>query len=295
MNENPTRLRDDPDFFAHTGLQIDAWEVLLQDHDQVALQESLAARLVGIPTAASWPIRTVLVAALLVVSVIGSLMLMRPYEVEEVEAHADLQVRAEGASLAGGHGSEAGAVLELRGLSALILLAQRGELYRVSTPEGVEGWIGVDEVVPASLHGQEDQFDALYHPMEYVQITEASWQQQPGRDATLDTVFQITLNNPSAFPMTGMVVAIEQRGAEGAIEYVEVLVDGIIPAAGTTAIGTLRGPGGSMAVTEYSFREWAEYDADLESQYSLGFAVSAPEDLVSAGIDLVELGALESR
>jgi len=192
----------------------------------------------------------------------------------------------------------------------LVLLGKRGDFYRARTETGTEGWIAYDAVIPMYQLGGEDvreEYDPLYNPDRYVEVNNASWQQLPGQDQEGITVFQFMLRNLSGYPMTDLVIQATIKDAKGLeLEKVEIPVEGMIPAKGSTMVGTLANEDEKprkrnddeeveppTLLTEYSFKRRAEQDPELQLLYSAGVEVKmSSEAFTTANIDLVELRAV---
>ncbi len=193
----------------------------------------------------------------------------------------------------------------------LVLLAKRGDFYRARAEDGAEGWIPYDAVIPMYQLGGEDvkeEYDPLYNPDRYVEVNNASWQQLPGQDEEDITVFQFMLRNTSVYPMTDLVIQATIKDEKGhELEKVEIAVEGVIPAKGSTMVGTLANEEEEpprnrdededieppTLLTEYTFGKRAEQDPELQLRYSAGVEVKmTSEAFISANIDLIELRAI---
>jgi hypothetical protein len=192
----------------------------------------------------------------------------------------------------------------------LVLLGKRGDFYRARAETGAEGWIAYDAVIPMYQLGGEDvreEYDPLYNPDRYVEVNNASWQQLPGQDQEGITVFQFMLRNLSGYPMTDLVIQATIKDAKGLeLEKVEIPVEGMIPAKGSTMVGTLANEDEKprkrnadedveppTLLTEYSFKRRAEQDPELQLLYSAGVEVKmSSEAFTTANIDLIELRAV---
>lgn len=188
----------------------------------------------------------------------------------------------------------------------LELLAKRGEWYRARSKGGAEGWIPADKVIPMYMLGGDDvreEYDPLYNPDRYVDVLNATWQQQvatnPRRGAELSdvTVFEFWMRNKSAYGMTDLVIEATIKDAKGhELDTVEIQVEGIIPADGNTTVGTLSAEDDSQApriMTGASFQELADENPDLQLLWTDGVEVElGAEDGVGAEINVVELRAI---
>lgn len=187
----------------------------------------------------------------------------------------------------------------------LELLAKRGEWYRARSKGGVEGWIPADKVIPMYMLGGDDvrdEFDPLYNPDRYVDVLDATWQQQvatnPRRGAELSdiTVFEFWMRNKAAYGMTDLVIQATIKDAKGhELETVEIAVEGTIPAEDTTSVGTLAAEDGEdeRIMTSATFQEMAADDPDLQLLWRDGVEVPLGADEgVGAEIHVIELRAI---
>jgi len=225
--------------------------------------------------------------------------------------YADMIVTESGLSLLSEPEERASPKQAIKKDQILVLLAKRGDFYRARAEGGAEGWIAYDAVIPMYQLGGEDvkeEYDPLYNPDRYVEVNNASWQQLPGHDEDKITVFQFMLRNMSVYPMTDLVIQATIKDAKGhELEKVEIAVEGIIPAKGSTMVGTLaneeenprrrKKPDEEVEpptlLTEYSFNRRAEQDPEIQLLYSAGVEVQmSSEAFTSANIDLIELRAI---
>jgi hypothetical protein len=162
-----------------------------------------------------------------------------------------------------------------------------------------------------------EEFDPLYNPDRYVEVSNARWMQlpaehpTPGKELSNVTVFEVAFSNSSRYPMTDLRILATIKDAQGhELEKVEIPVEGEIPAEGETMVGTLsaeeldpRGrkkqpkPGEEVAadrvLTTASFDEMAKDDQELQLRWTSGVSVEMKaEDFTNASIDIVELRAV---
>ncbi len=192
------------------------------------------------------------------------------------------------------------------------LLSKRGTFYKAKTSNGQEGWIPVTHVIPMYQLGGSavrSEFDPLYNPDRYVEVTNARWMQlppeKPGDEESNVTVFELQFSNTSQYDMTGLVVQVTVKDVKGQeLEQVEIPIEGIIPTDGRTMVGTMvpedaeklekKGePVPKRLLTTYTFEQEKKDDPDLELQYRSGIEVELKsEEFTNAEIDVVELRAL---
>lgn len=207
-------------------------------------------------------------------------------------AAAVVQSPDEGAAAIGNAGKDA----------KVSLLAKRGPWYRIRTSEGAEGWVKVDQVVPAYLFAdakERQKLDPLYNPDRYVAVKNASWMQLPDQRKNNVTVFQFMLSNESIFEMTDLKLLITIRDTKGnVLETKEVPIGGVIPARGESMVGTLSpDPKDKEAVaqlfTDATFLEMQRQDPDLALRWSAGIEVGMQsKDFEKANVDLLEVRAV---
>lgn len=191
--------------------------------------------------------------------------------------------------------------------SVLDLLAKRRDFYRARTKDGQEGWVRYDQVIPVYQLGNSDvrdEYDPLYNPDRYVEVANASWMQLPEQTEDHTTVFQFMMRNTSQYTMTDLVIQATIKDAKGhELEKVEIPVEGIIPARGSTMVGTLKpdpkaeaqdgDPPKSRLLTQYSFDKMARHDPDLQLRYSAGLEVQmSTSDFTMAVPEILELRAV---
>lgn len=198
----------------------------------------------------------------------------------------------------------------------LELLAKRGTFYRARTKEGVEGWIPLVQVIPMyQLGGLEvrQEYDPLYNPDQYVEVSNARWMQMPpddprGPESNL-TVFEITVSNNSKFPMTDLKLLATIQDAQGHdLEKVEIPIGGIIPPNGSTMVGSLNAEANDRygfqkkgaeeieppeVLTTYTFEARAAADPELQLRWTSGVEVAMKTaKFANARIEVVQLRAI---
>lgn len=186
--------------------------------------------------------------------------------------------------------------------SKVALLAKRGPWYKIRSAEGAEGWVKVDQVVPAYLFAdakERQKLDPLYNPDRYVTVKNASWMMLPDQRKNNVTVFQFMLANESMFDMTDVKLLVTIRDTKGnALETKEVPVGGRIPARGDSMVGTLSpDPKDKEALpqlfTDATFLEMQREDPDLALRWSAGIEVAMQsKDFEKANVDLLEVRAI---
>jgi hypothetical protein len=180
------------------------------------------------------------------------------------------------------------------------LLAKRGDFYKTrDEASGTEGWIAVDQVMPAYRLGGGEviaKYDPLYNPDRFLQVQNASWQELPDPKRKNITVFQFMLRNEAAYDMTDLVLVARIKDARGHdLEQVEFPVRGVVPALGSTMVGTITDPKTKERelVTQATFEQQAAAEPDLALEYADGVEVEMKTaEWSEATIDIVELRAL---
>jgi hypothetical protein len=185
------------------------------------------------------------------------------------------------------------------------LMAKRGPWYRIRTEAGAEGWVKVDEVVPAYFFADADtrqDYDPLYNPDKYVYIKNAGWLQLPDQRKRNTTNFTFLLQNKSKFDMEGIVLlAIIKDKAGKVIEKKEVPIEGVLKRFDGTMVGTLQPDpkdkeGVPRTMTQHSFDELAKSDPDLNLRWSDGVeVVMESKGFTDANIELLEVRAIPKK
>jgi hypothetical protein len=182
-------------------------------------------------------------------------------------------------------------------------------MYLARTPDGVEGWIAEDQVIPMyQLGGGEVRadYDPLYNPDRYIRVSNASWLQLDQEDDQV-TVFQFMISNDSKYEMTDLMLLATIKDSKGnQLEAVEIPVEGILPPGKNTMVGTLAPETdaktadgeeeASRSLTSSTFEEMAESDPDLRLRWSEGVeVVMKAEDFTEANIDILEIRAIPTE
>jgi hypothetical protein len=203
----------------------------------------------------------------------------------------------------------------------LELLAKRSSFYKARTKGGAEGWIPINQVLPMyQLGGNEvkDEFDPLYNPDRYVEVSNARWMQLPPEKGKPEqesntTVFLLAISNSSQYAMTDLRLVVTIKDAQGhELEKVEVAVEGEIPPLTDTMVGSLlpeedakaRGKGKKKApdaapariLTTATYEEMASTEPELALRWMDGFEVEmATQEVMNAKLDVVELRAVPAE
>ncbi len=182
------------------------------------------------------------------------------------------------------------------------LLAKRGDRYQIRSAGGQEGWVMVDDVIPAYYFADKDtrkDYDPIYNPDNYVFVKNASWMQLPNQRKDNVTVFEFLLQNKSKFDMTDVVIlATIKDKNDKVLETKEVALEGTINRFDGTMVGTLQPDrkdkdGVPRLMTTSSFNELAKDDEDLRLRWSSGIEVQMEsEGFVEANIDLLQIRAV---
>ncbi len=92
------------------------------------------------------------------------------------------------------------------------LQGRMGDWFHVKTSAGIDGWVGVKQVVPAYLFRREwaDVYDPFFNPDEYLEVANASWipRGDPKKPETL-TDMMFTLENPTDWAMEGVTLKVK--------------------------------------------------------------------------------------
>ncbi len=198
-------------------------------------------------------------------------------------------------------GSSAGSVPKD---SKVQLIAKRGEWYQIEH-DGKQGWVKVDEVVPAYFFADKEtrqDYDPIYNPDRYIFVKNASWMQLPDQRRDNITVFQLMLADKSKFDMTDIILLATIKDKNGnVLETKEVPLEGTVVAYGDTMVGTLAPAdddpeGEPRLMTESSFAELAKDDEDLQLRWSPGIEVQlSTQGFVEANIDMLQVRAVPKQ
>ncbi len=185
------------------------------------------------------------------------------------------------------------------------LLAKRNTRYSIRTPGGQEGWVKVDDVIPAYYFADKDtrkDYDPIYNPDNYVFVKNASWMQLPDQRKNNVTVFEFLLQNKSKFDMTDVILlATITDKNDKVLETKEVAIEGTIKRFDGTMVGTLQPDkkdkeGVPRLMTTASFNELAKDNEDLQLRWSSGIEVQMEsEGFVEANIDLLQIRAVPRK
>ncbi len=230
-------------------------------------------------------------------------------------SYSEMIVTAQGTGLRGEPSDKASILTPIAKDDTLVLLAKREGFYKARSKGGAEGWIPMAHVIPMyQLGGAEvrQEFDPLYNPDRYVEVTNAKWMQLPsdrpvpGKELSNRTVFEFAMANASRYPMTDLRIVATIKDAQGhELEKVEIPVEGVIPGDGETMVGTLAAEEAKgkkrkaspddpppRVLTTATFEKMAATDPDLQLRWSSGVQVEMKTDeFTSAEIDVVELRA----
>jgi len=189
--------------------------------------------------------------------------------------------------------------------SKVQLKAKRGPWYRIATAQNAEGWVKVDEVVPAYLFADDDtrqDYDPIYNPDRYLSVKNASWMQLPDQQRNNVTVFQFMLENTSRFTMTDVKLLITVRDNKGTVlETKEIGIEGIVLPRAQAMVGTLSpDPKNKEDVprlfTDTTFTDMQREDPDLALRWSAGIEVKMEsKDFEKANVDLLEVRAVPKQ
>lgn len=216
-------------------------------------------------------------------------------------SYSEMLVLQDGALLLAEPKEGAPTIATLKKDNVLQLLAKRGDFYKARAKAApVEGWIKLDLVLPMYQLGGNDaqeEYDPLYNPDRYVQVSNASWSLTDDKSQKI-TVFQFQVMNESAYPLTDLKLTATVKDGKGAeIEKVEFPVKGVIPAKQTTMMGTLmpedKKNGERELWTAASFAKLAVENPDIQLRWVDGVEVEMQsKDFATAKIEIVEIRAV---
>ena len=185
------------------------------------------------------------------------------------------------------------------------LLAKRGDAYRIRTAAGAEGWVQVDQVVPAYFFTDQEtreDYDPLYNPDQYVFVKNASWMQMPNQKADNITIFNFQLQNKSKFDMENIVLLATIKDKNGKeLEKAEIHIEGKLKRFEAAMVGMLRPAdddeeGEARLLTETTFQEMLKDDPDLQLRWVDSIeVVMESEDFEQASVDLLEVRAIPKK
>ena len=185
------------------------------------------------------------------------------------------------------------------------LMAKRGDSYRIRTAAGAEGWVQVDQVVPAYFFTDQEtreDYDPLYNPDQYVFVKNASWMQMPNQKADNITIFNFQLQNKSKFDMENIVLLATIKDKNGKeLEKAEIRIEGKLKRFEAAMVGMLRPAdddedGEARLLTETTFQEMLKDDPDLQLRWVDSIeVVMKSEDFDQASVDLLEVRAIPKK
>jgi len=185
------------------------------------------------------------------------------------------------------------------------LLAKRNDSYRISTSSGAEGWVQVDQVVPAYFFTDQEtreDYDPLYNPDSYVFVKNASWMQMPNQRADNITIFNFQLQNKSKFDMENIVLLATIKDKSGKeLEKAEIHIEGKLKRFEAAMVGMLRPAdddeeGETRLLTETTFQEMLKDDPDLQLRWVDSIEVVMESDeFEQASVDLLEVRAIPKK
>lgn len=181
------------------------------------------------------------------------------------------------------------------------LLAKHDKFFKIRY-NGTEGYVKVDEVVPAYFFADDRtklDYDPLYNPDKYTYVTNSSWRMSDDEKKPNVSVFEFMLQNDSKFAMTDLkLVATIKNDKDEVVEQHEFPVEGTMPAARSQMVGTLAPAKGStdaprILVTS-AYEEMLAKDPTIEARWTDG--VEVPLGKVQPGneatVTLVEVRAV---
>ena len=188
------------------------------------------------------------------------------------------------------------------------LLSKRGGFYRIETESGAQGWIAVDQVVPAYFFADAEtkkDYDPIYNPDRYVFVRNAGWMQLPegqGSKKKNITIFSFMMPNSSKFDMENIVLNATIKDKNGKVlEEREVRIEGLVKRYDSTMVGTLLPDpkdkqGERRLLTSTSFADLSAADPDLQLRWSEGIEVQLDTPgFEVANIDLLEVRAVPAK
>jgi hypothetical protein len=185
------------------------------------------------------------------------------------------------------------------------LLSKRGAFYRIETSAGVQGWVGVDGVVPGYAFADAEtrkDYDPLFNPDRYVFVRNAGWMLLPDQKKRNVTVFNFQMQNSSKFDMENIVLNATIKDKNGKVlEAKEIRIEGRVNRYESTMVGTLAPDpkdkaGERRLLTSTSFADLAQVDPDLQLRWSEGIeVVMDTEGFEVANIDLLEVRAVPKK
>lgn len=221
-------------------------------------------------------------------------------------ALTEMLVTAEGVSVRAGPEGSASTVGSVSKDEKVQLLAKRNDFYRIRTKAGTEGWVQVDQVVPAYFFTDaetREDYDPLYNPDNYVFVKNASWMQTPDQRADNRTLFNFQLQNKSKFDMENIVLVATIKDTNGKeLEKTEIAIEGKLKRFEAAMVGTLNPDlradpeGEPRRLTETSFQEMLKADPSLQERWIDSIEVTLGSDTFEqASVDLLEVRAIPQK
>ena len=186
------------------------------------------------------------------------------------------------------------------------LLAKRNDFYRIRTATGTEGWVQVNQVVPAYFFSDaetREDYDPLYNPDNYVFVKNAGWMQTPDQRADNRTLFNFQLQNKSKFDMENIVLMATIKDTNGKVlETTEIAIEGKLKRFEAAMVGTLNPDrkadpeGEPRRLTETTFQEMLKEDPSLQERWIDSIEVQLSSDTFEqASVDLLEVRAIPKK
>jgi hypothetical protein len=185
------------------------------------------------------------------------------------------------------------------------LVGKRSDMYRITTAAGAEGWVQVDQVVPAYFFTDQEtreDYDPLYNPDQYVFVKNASWMQMPNQRADNITIFNFQLQNKSKFDMENIVLLATIKDKDGKeLEEAEIRIEGKLKRFEAAMVGMLKPAdddedGEARLLTETTFQEMLKEDPDLQLRWVDSIeVVMESADFEQASVDLLEVRAIPKK
>jgi hypothetical protein len=227
-------------------------------------------------------------------------------ELLEELALTEMLVTAEGVTVRSGPEASAGSVGGASKDEKVQLLAKRNDFYRIRTKAGVEGWVQVNQVVPAYFFTDaetREDYDPLYNPDNYVFVKNASWMQTPDQRADNRTLFNFQLQNKSKFDMEHIVLVATIKDSNGKeLEKAEIAIEGKLKRFEAAMVGTLNPDrkadpeGEPRRLTETTFQEMLKEDPSLQERWVDSIEVTLGSDTFEqASVDLLEVRAIPQK
>lgn len=180
------------------------------------------------------------------------------------------------------------------------LLAKNDKFYKVRSG-GAEGYVKVDEVVPAYFFADErtkQDYDPLYNPDKYAYVVNSSWRmsEEPGKDNV--SVFSFMMENTSKFQMTDIKLrAVIKNEKDEVLEEQVIPVEGKMPPLRSIMVGTLlpaKGETESRILMTSEYEQLLQADPKVEERWMDGVEVPLKQAIPGseATITLMEVRAV---